>query len=386
MGCFSGIVNNSDEMIRENSYRKLQRHFDSMPVPFPSTSNGTELTILESFFAEDEISVAMAMDFRLRSAAEISQRAGISDIPFVEKKLDSMLSKGALLYREEGKLYSLVPLIVGMYEFQLKRLTPGFLTSFYKYMKEKFAFHFLTTSRPQTRILPVNVTVSAGNRISTYDEYRDMIKGAGDRIVVIECICRKVHDMEGDPCRISDRRELCLALRDYADTALHEGWGRKITVQEALELAELNRKDGFVLQSANDRNPNFICACCSDCCGLLNMIKSVPSPADYVESSYFCEVNSKSCKSCRICIKRCPMNAVEMRNGFIRINRSRCIGCGVCTDACRFGALSMKLKAEHKVPPENVDDLYELFRGKKNYVKKTRLIVRYILWKLKLLK
>jgi len=377
----TAIMNNSE------AYRKLQKHLDSMPVPYPSVSSGRDIKVLENFFDVNDIPVALAMDFQMRSISEIAERSGISDIKAVEKSIESMLSKGAILYRQEGDLYSLVPLVVGMYEFQVNRLNSSFLSDFYGYLKEKFAFQFLTTAIPQTRIIPVNETVSGGSRISTYDEYREMIKSAGDRIVVIECICRKVQDMEGDPCSFTDRRELCLALRDYADTAVRQGWGRKISVEEALEIAELNRKERFVFQSANDKNPNFICACCSDCCGLINMIKAVPYPAEYVDSSYICEFNGKDkCRECGLCMKRCPMDALELRDNRIKVDLKRCIGCGLCVDSCNFGLLNLRLKKICSEPHNTVDDLYLSFKGKRNYGKKLKLVLRYIAWKLKLIK
>lgn len=40
------------------------------------------------------------------------------------------------------------------------------------------------------------------------------------------------------------------------------------------------------------------------------------------------------CSSCRVCVKRCPKNAIEIKSGYPVINEDKCILCGKCTDFC----------------------------------------------------
>ncbi|WP_340819077.1 phosphoadenosine phosphosulfate reductase family protein [Methanolobus sp. WCC4] len=39
------------------------------------------------------------------------------------------------------------------------------------------------------------------------------------------------------------------------------------------------------------------------------------------------------CTGCGICIKACPVNAIDVRDGYVHVSDS-CIGCGKCDDAC----------------------------------------------------
>ena len=40
------------------------------------------------------------------------------------------------------------------------------------------------------------------------------------------------------------------------------------------------------------------------------------------------------CKGCTHCLKRCPVEAIRIRDGKAHINANRCIDCGVCIDVC----------------------------------------------------
>ena len=100
-------------------------------------------------------------------------------------------------------------------------------------------------------------------------------------------MCRKVNDLQGKHCQATERREVCMSLGDLADLYVEEGWGRRISPQEALEIARRNEEEGLVLMPGNQQEATFMCACCSDCCSMLGMMKFVPRPADVVASNYF---------------------------------------------------------------------------------------------------
>ena len=44
------------------------------------------------------------------------------------------------------------------------------------------------------------------------------------------------------------------------------------------------------------------------------------------------------CKGCTNCLKRCPVEAIRIRDGKAKINPDRCIDCGVCIDVCPYKA------------------------------------------------
>ena len=46
----------------------------------------------------------------------------------------------------------------------------------------------------------------------------------------------------------------------------------------------------------------------------------------------------EKCKGCTNCLKRCPTEAIRIRNGHAIINAERCIDCGECIRVCPYKA------------------------------------------------
>jgi Na+-translocating ferredoxin:NAD+ oxidoreductase subunit B len=377
-----------------DAYRRLRRHLNSMPVGFPAAPGGADLRILRRFFSPEEAGLALALDWRPRSFRDLASQPDGSASGELRGRLDGMAAKGSILYRESDDSYALLPFIVGMFEFQIERLNARLLRDTGEYALRGYGLEYLSTAVPQTRIIPIGRAVPAGaRRIASYDEFDALIREAGERIGLVRCICRSAADRAGRPCRLTERRELCMVFRDYADTARRQGWGRSIDRTEALEIAAQNQAEGLVLQPSNERRPQFMCACCPDCCGLLAMIKAVPRPADFTASNFHVAVEQAACSGCGLCVKRCPMHAlrlkaqrvVDPRGGatgapegtgrrLVTADFGRCIGCGLCVPVCRRGALTLAAKQQHTAPPADGEELMETIRrGKLSLAGKLKL-------------
>ncbi len=349
-------------MNNENDpYRKLQKHLDKMPVGYPSTKSGVEISLLKRIFTPEQAAVSTHLHYKHKSLDEIFETAKeiVGSPEELKTILDETVSNGGIFRRKRDGMeqYALLPFILwGMYEHQLKRLNPGFLEDSGKYLQGEFGLELATSTLPKMRVIPIEESVKIEHHIATYDEMRQIIKNAGDHIAIQECFCRKAADMKNKSCKVTERREVCMSLGDLAELYVEEGWAREINQQEALEIVRKNEEEGLVLMPANEQQPNFICACCSDCCGMLMMMKSFPKPAEVAGSNYYAKVDPELCKGCGTCTDRCPIDAVIRIDTVSGINLKRCIGCGLCVPTCPENAMSLIVKEKEVLPPQTVEN------------------------------
>ncbi len=350
-------------------YRNLQKHLDKMPVGYPATESGVELRLLNFLFTPEQAEIALGLDHKFRTVEQISERVkhlGIS-VQDLETRLEEMVDRGNTYRKKKdgAKYYANIPLVIGMIELAGSRLTPEILRDTNDYFQEGFAAAYTSTKVPQTRVIPVGKSITAEHRIGTYDELRDLIEKAGDRIRVGECMCRNGMKMAEQPCKVTERQETCMAFLDFADMVGEKGWGRAITKEEALEIAAKNEEDGLVLQPANEQEPEFLCSCCGDCCGILRTAKAMPRPAHVVASNFYAASDPETCTACETCIDRCQMDAVELRDDTAVVNLDRCIGCGVCVPTCPSEAIQLVKKEQEIVPPKDMEALYQAIMDQK---------------------
>ena len=360
------------EKQHQDVYVRLQRHLDRQPVGFPATPSGAEIRILKHIFTPEEAQIALCLSWRPESLERIYERAGhLTASPGeLEKMLNRIRQKGGLesKVRDGRTHYANAPLVVGMYEMQLDRLTPGFVKDFNTYTGDRrFGIEFLGTALPQMRTIPVSKSILPRHHAATFDAVTTLLEQADAPFVLLECICRKKREMEGEPCRVTDRKETCLAIGGIAQSVLSGGTGREITRRDAMAMIERNQKEGLVLQPSNTEKAEFICSCCGCCCGMLDMHRKLPRPLDYWVANFQAAVDPGACNGCGVCEQRCQVGAVRVaaKDGPAVVDLDRCIGCGVCVAACPNAAVTLKKKADEIRPPRTREDLYDILMARK---------------------
>lgn len=349
------------------SYIKLQRHLDSQAVGFPATKSGAEIRILQHIFSPGEAELASCLTHQAEPVETIFEQAKhlVESAEKLEEQLERIQKKGGIESRtvDDKRFYSNAPLVVGMYEYQVNRLTPDFIKAFDQYIADKsFGIEFLSTKLPQMRTIPIEKSIQSRTAVSTFDAAAALLEKADGPFVILECICRKKRILAGKQCKITAREETCLAVGNMAAMALNADIGREIERYEAVSILEKNQEDGLVLQPSNTERAEFICSCCGCCCGMLSVHKILPKPIDFWASNFHAIVNKEACNGCGVCETRCQVGAVAIsqESGYSVVDLNRCIGCGVCVPTCNTGAISLKKNRSEICPPETKDDLYNI--------------------------
>ena len=350
-------------MEQNDPYRALQQHLDKQAVGFPATSSGAELRILQQLFTADEARLALHLSFRFASTADIQHAAPEFSAEQVAAMLENMFQKGGIHWRKrEGIDYwRVMPLIVGIYEAQVSRLTPEFQAAADQYMHSlAYGKSMLAAKPPQMRTVPVNRSIEAEHHVATYDQIRALVESSPGPYVFFPCICRLSNERHGKKCQVTARKDTCFAMGEMAAAFLRRAHGHEVTREEALAILQQNQDEGLVLQPENAERASFVCSCCGCCCGMLGMLKRLPKPARYWASNHYAAVATEACTRCGACVGHCQMEAVTLGLDSIAvIDRNRCIGCGLCVAVCPAKAIVLKSVEHPAAPPADTDALNE---------------------------
>ena len=340
-------------------YKKLAILLDNTPSGFPETESGVELRILKQLFTKQEAQLALSLVLILETAEAIGQRAG-KDPKVIEPMLIEMGKKGLIMNvnRNGENTFMLLHFVVGIWEYQVNRLTKELIKDFNEYVPYLVKNQYKNKTQ-QLRVVPVAKSVNTELNIMDYEQVENIIKSQS-KILVAPCICRKEHTIMGNGC--DKESEACLVFGGGAYIYESRGIGRTISQEEALDIVKEAEKQGLVAQPSNAKKPLNICLCCDCCCQILKNIRDFEAPAKIVSSNFQAYVDADECTGCFACREICPMNAIDTdeEEDIALVNTDRCIGCGLCVTVCEFDAMSLKDKKEtEKIePPANIVETY----------------------------
>ena len=346
----------SDEL-----YRALQRHLDRMPVAYPATESGVEIRILKRLFTEDEARLALCLSAIPETLRTIHRRMRQMTLDELRGALDRLADKGCIrkFPGKTGPVYGKSPLVLGMYEDQVNRLTPELERDFRAYMVEAFGREaFGSTRTPQMRTVPVHKSIPVEHPIATYNDIRKIVEEMAGPFAVIPCVCRQGRALTGEPCKQTSASRNCLMFGRAATMMTAKGIAEPVSREEMLDFLDRADREGLVLQPGNTTDLLFACCCCGCCCGVLTTAKKLPKPADFFQSDFLAAVDREKCQSCGTCVTRCQMDAIAQDDGPAVVTEERCIGCGLCVTTCPSEALSLGRKERRPPPPKDMPALY----------------------------
>ncbi|MHA1233050.1 MAG: ATP-binding protein, partial [Candidatus Helarchaeota archaeon] len=154
--------------------------------------------------------------------------------------------------------------------------------------------------------------------------------------------------------------EVCFTFGKSARHVIEQGFGRRVTKEEAIKIMKQAEEAGLVhkaFHNASDiyRDENSICNCCKCCCDTFNLWRMGAIPI-INSTNYLSQVNQEICIGCGTCVERCPMDAISLNDDDkAQVNSDRCIGCGVCAHFCPEHAITL-LEGLRKVfiPPPKI--------------------------------
>jgi ferredoxin len=334
--------------MEKNVYNDLADHLDRLPGGFPSTPDGVELRILKRLFTEPEALLACQLTLIPETAQVVAYRCKIPGDAAAEM-LAAMWRKGLILRLEsEGKpiRYMASQFVVGIWEFQVNRLTPELVADMATYIPVLLDADTWRRA-PQMRTIPVNRSIDPKLPVLPHEAAANLIRSK-NHFVISPCICRKEQRMAGHGCDAP--LEACISFGDAGGYFVQSGIGRPVSRQTVLDLLETADRSGLVLQPSNSRNPEWICCCCGCCCGVLRTIKTYPKPADLMAAPFAVRLDGRLCTGCGVCVNRCQMNALTPVGNTVELDPWRCIGCGLCVSTCPSGALRLFRKPRSRQP------------------------------------
>jgi NADH-quinone oxidoreductase subunit F len=176
------------------------------------------------------------------------------------------------------------------------------------------------------------------------DKYGSMMGSGGvivmdDRTCMVEVARYYTNFLAGEscgkctPCREGLRRMLEIL------TGLTTGRGREGDIERLMETGEVMREGALCGLGKSAPNP------------VLSTIKYFRQeyeahikegacPAGVCPGLTRFVIDEKTCKSCGMCAKACPVSAISGEKGRSwRIDSGACVSCGSCRSACKFNAI-----------------------------------------------
>lgn len=289
----------------------------------------------------------------------------------VKKEIDDLFFKGVVIpknfYTREGARFC--RMVIQLHDATEsdaradKSYGPELLAAWEDFCQKEWypqlAREYSQLEQPVSRVIPAYRAVQNVPDLTPYDDVREIIKAAS-LIATVPCSCRRQSGKKGVII------ESCLQFGRSAEYAIVRGSGRKLSVDEAMEVIDKTEEDGEIHTWPNARILNYgvMCNCVTDSCVLfLPLMKhGVPVGKRVAKSRFEAVADQELCDGCQECIDRCQFEAIEMvrpegsRKYKAQVYPEKCWGCGLCVIKCEPRALSMRLvrPLEHipDKPPE----------------------------------
>lgn len=341
----------------DDIYRKLAKVLDTLPNGFPATESGIEIKLLKKVFTPEEAEFFCDLRLKLETVDQIAERTG-RPIEGLEEKLTAMWRRGEIFGVDLGgtKLFKMIPWVLGIYEYQVKRMDREFAELNEAYFPY-FGKQFFENEPQYMQVVPIGQSITSEHQALPYEQVANIIE-SGQSFAVADCICKKEKSLLDQRC--DKPMEVCLAIApipNVLDDFTH--WGSPITKEDAYEILKISEEAGLVHLTHNVQTGHFfICNCCGCCCGILRGINELGA-THAINSRFYAQIDPESCIACGTCYEeRCQVNAIEEGEDAYQVIQEKCIGCGLCVTTCPTESIKLiaKKAEEYALPPNDEKD------------------------------
>ena len=339
-----------------NTYEQLREILDSHPSTAPKGDAIDE--ILRILFAPEEAAIAVKMNFKPKSPVSLAKASGVSEDE-AEKRLESMADKGIIYSKNKDgkKLYGLVPLIPGVFEFPFMKgggspMHDRLARLWEAYHHDSLGASFAGNPTPMMRVVAVEKSVTPQDQIHPYEEVKHLIENS-NYIALTKCACRV------SVAKCDKPKEVCLIFDSVGEFLVERGFARKISREEGIKVLDQAEAAGLVHTSNNSADKaSVICNCCPCCCTILRGRTQLNHPHAFEPSRFEAVVKSDDCIACGVCAdERCPMQAIEIGEDVAFVHEGKCIGCGLCVSTCATGAMNLIERKQIPAVPATTQDM-----------------------------